>query len=203
MNRIPVKECINLNSIIRRYGLEPYTMVNMQIGYDDALYLLFSARVPERIQGMFVDTQANTEYRALCLFIDWQDGSLLGEEVLEFGVRKMNFHFIQPIGDDILLLASRHPKDVEPDYQYQVWTAKTLDGNPFWGAGDFCGLDTEHVIRYGRELTDLECDGNEIYVSGGDAHEKAFGVSDGGRRRVIRDRGEEVWRREEWMKLGN
>ena len=107
MNRIPVKECINLNSIIRRYGLEPYTMVNMQIGYDDALYLLFSARVPERIQGMFVDTQANTEYRALCLFIDWQDGSLLGEEVLEFGVRKMNFHFIQPIGDDILLLGAR------------------------------------------------------------------------------------------------
>ena len=101
------------------------------------------------------------------------------------------------------LMASRHPKDVEPDYQYQVWTAKTLDGNPFWGAGDFCGLDTEHVIRYGRELTDLEWDGNEIYVSGGDAHEKAGGVSDGGRRRVIRDRGEEVWRREEWMKLGN
>ena len=56
---------------------------------------------------MFVDTQANTEYRALCLFIDWQDGSLLGEEVLEFGVRKMNFHFIQPIGDDILLLGAR------------------------------------------------------------------------------------------------
>lgn len=52
MKRIPVKECINLSSIIRRYGLEPYTMVNMQIGYDDALYLLFSARVPERIQGL-------------------------------------------------------------------------------------------------------------------------------------------------------
>ena len=64
------------------------------------IWLLF------RHQGMFVDTQANTEYRALCLFIDWQDGSLLGEEVLEFGVRKMNFHFIQPIGDDILLLAT-------------------------------------------------------------------------------------------------
>lgn len=74
------------------------------------------------------------------------------------------------------LMASRHPKDVEPDYQYQVWTAKTLDGNPFWGAGDFCGLDTEHVIRYGRELTDLEWDGNEIYVSGGDAQEKAFAI---------------------------
>ena len=29
------------------------------------------------------------------------------------------------------LMASRHHKDVEPDYQYQVWTAKTLDGNRF------------------------------------------------------------------------
>ena len=54
MKEIPVKECINLGSIIRKYGLEQYTMVNMEIGYDDAVYLLFSARVPERIQGMFV-----------------------------------------------------------------------------------------------------------------------------------------------------
>ena len=41
MKKIPVKECIHLSSVISRYGLEPYTMVNMQIGYDDALSLLF------------------------------------------------------------------------------------------------------------------------------------------------------------------
>lgn len=74
------------------------------------------------------------------------------------------------------LLASRHPEDVEPDHQYQVWTAKTVDGNPFWGAGNFCGLDTGHVIRYGRELTDLEWDGNELYVSGEDAPGQAFAI---------------------------
>ena len=74
------------------------------------------------------------------------------------------------------LLASRHPEDVGPDYQYQVWTAKTVDGNPFWGAGNFCGLDTGHVIRYGRELTDLEWDGNELYVSGEDAPGQAFAI---------------------------
>ncbi len=152
MKEIPVKECIDLGSIIRKYGLEQYTMVNMEIGYDDAVYLLFSARVPERIQGMFVDTQANTEYRALCLFIDWQDGSLLGEEVLEFGVRKMNFHFIQPIGDDILLLGARSMmyKNGIPDQNAVFLTrhGKILSSTCF---GD--GIQECMVLGDGRIIT--------------------------------------------------
>ena len=32
---------------------------------------------------------------------------VLGWEPYDFGVQEMNFHFIQPIGEDILLLGSR------------------------------------------------------------------------------------------------
>lgn len=88
MKEIPVKECINLGSIIRKYGLEQYTMVNMEIGYDDAVYLLFSARVPERIQGMFVDTQATRSTAPYVSLLTGRTGSLLGEEVLDSGCGK-------------------------------------------------------------------------------------------------------------------
>lgn len=104
---IPIMESIDLNRIIEKYGLGQWTLVNLSVGWDDGIYLLYSAHVPERIQGMFVDTVADTEYRAICLWVDWQDGGLLGEELLEFGRQKMNFHFIQPIGDHILLLGAR------------------------------------------------------------------------------------------------
>lgn len=74
------------------------------------------------------------------------------------------------------ILASVYLEDVMPDHSHQVWQGKTLDGDAFWGVDNFCGLDTAHVIRYGRELTDLEWDGNEIFVSGEDAAEKAFAI---------------------------
>ena len=82
-------------------------MVDCSVGADGLVYLLFSGHVPERINGMFVDTRANAHYRGIGLAVDWQDGTVLGWEPYDFGVQEMNFHFIQPIGEDILLLGSR------------------------------------------------------------------------------------------------
>lgn len=90
-----------------RHGLRTWTHVNHSIGADGSVWLLFARSVPERINGMFVDTEANTDYKALCLWVDWQDGILLGEEEYDLGFHQMNFHFIQPIGGDILLTGSR------------------------------------------------------------------------------------------------
>lgn len=56
---------------------------------------------------MFVDTKANTEYSAIRLSVDWESGEVVHHELLEFGNHKMNFHFIQPIGENILLLGVR------------------------------------------------------------------------------------------------
>ena len=100
-------EAIDLELLKEKYGLERDSLVSSSIGYDDGVYLLFSSHIPERIQGMFVDTAANAEYKALCLWVDWESGELIGEELLSFGVQKMNFHFIQPVGEYILLLGAR------------------------------------------------------------------------------------------------
>lgn len=149
---IPVMEWIDLKRMVLGYGLEHDTLVNICIGYDEGVYLLFSAHVPERIRGMVVDTEANTHYRAICLWIDWQDGSLLGEELLDFGTRKMNFHFIQPIGDRILLLGARTVlhKDASPD-QNAVFL--TRDGRVLSRTCFGDGIQDCIVLEDGRIIT--------------------------------------------------
>ena len=62
------------NVLQKQYGLEHETFVNDTIGYDGSVWLLFARSVPERINGMFVDTEANTDYHALCLWVNWTDG---------------------------------------------------------------------------------------------------------------------------------
>lgn len=74
------------------------------------------------------------------------------------------------------LLMGLHMNEIEPTGKPQVWMARNLDGDPFWCAGDFCGLDTSRVIRYGRELTDLEWDGNELFACGEQAPEQAAAI---------------------------
>lgn len=98
---------VDFEELQKRYGLDGWTNVNRSIGADGSVWLLFARTVPERIRGMFVDTEANTDYKALCLWVDWRSGNVLGEELYDLGFHQMNFHFIQPIGDDILLTGSR------------------------------------------------------------------------------------------------
>ena len=102
-----VTEYLDLAVLKQEQGLGAWTMVDCSVGADGMVYLLFSSHVPERINGMFVDTWANARYRGIGLAVDWQDGTILGWEEYEFGVHEMNYHFIQPLGEDILLLGAR------------------------------------------------------------------------------------------------
>ena len=104
---IVMTEFLDLAALQRELGMETWAMADCSVGADGMIYLLFSACVPERINGMFVDTRANTEYRGLAIAADWQDGTILGWEQYDFGVHEMNYHFIQPVGEDILLLGAR------------------------------------------------------------------------------------------------
>lgn len=54
---------------------------------------------------------------------------------------------------------------IQPLCEDTVWKKKTLDGDFFYGISDFCGLNTENITQYGKELTDLEWDGNELFFS--------------------------------------
>lgn len=63
------------------------------------------------------------------------------------------------------LLARVYRNGVTPFYTQRIWEKKTLDGNLFWGIGNFCGMPVDGVIEYGRELTELEWQGNELFFS--------------------------------------
>lgn len=107
MRNIYVNNPIELEAILKQYKVPLNSFVTMSIGQDDSVYILFSETIPERINGMFVNTEANTAYSMLVLSVDWQAGELLTQEYYNLGRHKMNFHFIQPLQDKILLLGSR------------------------------------------------------------------------------------------------
>lgn len=54
---------------------------------------------------------------------------------------------------------------IRPFCEYVIWKSKTLDGDYFYAIADFCGLNKENITKYGKELTDLEWDGNELFFS--------------------------------------
>ncbi|MBE0342080.1 hypothetical protein E4V51_14150 [Paenibacillus sp. 28ISP30-2] len=84
------------NQIPRR---ELGSVVSSSIGFDDSLYILRIDRAPERKQGMFVPSRTTDghTYKVLTL-----DGDHM-EELLLSG-QKFNYHFVQPLGEDQLLL---------------------------------------------------------------------------------------------------
>ena len=98
----------NLRELFREHGVADLDFVSVGIGYDGKAYFLFSSRIPPRINGMFVNTEANAEYTGLILTPSWESGALEQVERIEFGRHRMNFRFLRPIPDgSFLLLGSR------------------------------------------------------------------------------------------------
>lgn len=76
-----------------------FQMISASIGFDDNLYILLIDENPERIDGMFV--QSNTKrthtYKVLTI------GKDSVSELLIYNQR-FNYHFVQPFNKDKLLL---------------------------------------------------------------------------------------------------
>lgn len=99
---------ISLKELAGKYDLDLGRLISVEIGFDEMIYILFSKNIPERINGMFVNTQADTDYSLLRLTVDWGNRGILHHELVPLGHHKMNFHFALPmINDEILLLGSR------------------------------------------------------------------------------------------------
>ena len=98
----------NLGKLFTEQGMAGLDFVSMNIGYDGKAYFLFSSKIPERINGMFVNTIANSEYTALAVTPSWENGTVEKVEKLHFGSHAMNFRFLRPVPDgSFLLLGSR------------------------------------------------------------------------------------------------
>lgn len=98
---------INISELLNLHNIPESSVVNINIGYDKKIYILLSSDIPERINGMFVNTVANTNYSVFELSMDWENGILINSNYYELGRHLPNFHFIQPVKDKLLLLGAR------------------------------------------------------------------------------------------------
>ncbi len=67
-----------------------------------------------------------------------------------------------------------------PDTGYPIWMKRDAFGREYFGVGNFCGL--ERTIKGNTDLSWLEWDGNEVFVSGTDKvllFKKAIGIMKG------------------------
>lgn len=108
MRNISISHFIDIKEICYKYNMSLNGIVDISIGYDEKIYILISEKIPERIKGMFVNTKANTKYHLIILTVNWwENGELLFDEIIHLGVHEMNYHFVQPMEDQILLLGAR------------------------------------------------------------------------------------------------
>ena len=106
--KMKLRSPMNLRALFAEQGVIGLDFVSMSIGYDGKAYFLFSSHVPERIDGMFVNTVANAAYTALVVTPSWESGDVEKVEKIDFGTHAMNFHFLRPVPDgSFLLLGAR------------------------------------------------------------------------------------------------
>lgn len=121
MKKIDLQNAFDIKAILSGYGCSLDSCVNMQIGYDGKIYMLINTHIPERIDGMFVNTKSNSRYDAIVLEIDWAEERVTKHTYYDLGVHEMNFHMIQPIGDHILLLGARcHYRGGNPEKNAKI-----------------------------------------------------------------------------------
>lgn len=78
--------------------------------------------------------------------------------------------------------------EIEPDFSYPIWDKKDPFGRTYFGAGNFCGMDKS--IHEDTDLSWLEWDGNEVYISDDDKvllFKKAIGIMKGWINQLIED----------------
>ncbi len=104
---ITFNDVINYAELRKRHNLLNDELVTIQVGSDGKIYFLFNDNVPDRIDGMFVPTKSNSGYSVLVLDVDWNRETVTCEKLYRLGILKMNYHYLQPIEDKLLLVASR------------------------------------------------------------------------------------------------
>lgn len=111
-NKIVLPPAADLTEAIA--GWQP---VSASLGYDGKAYILLIESAPEREQGMFVRTESENPIAYKALIVDHVVRTLYGrqaefsdqasvEEILIEG-ETFPYHFLQPLGDELLLVGAR------------------------------------------------------------------------------------------------
>ncbi|PEJ53313.1 hypothetical protein CN692_21440 [Bacillus sp. AFS002410] len=102
---IPILSKIDLKQLLDEFQIQDVEYAPISIGNNHAIYILFAEEIPEAVREASSTSKKN--YKAMELFVDWTNGDLLHANCINFGQIKPNIHFIEPIGEYILLLGSR------------------------------------------------------------------------------------------------
>ena len=98
MSDIRFQNYIAIQDLQEKYRLSKENFINLLIGYDQKIYLLYGAYEVNGRNKIF--------YSVLELEIDWDSGMLLREDFHSLGRFNMQFQFIQPLHDKLLLVSS-------------------------------------------------------------------------------------------------
>ncbi|MDE5769969.1 MAG: hypothetical protein K2H82_11350, partial [Oscillospiraceae bacterium] len=98
MSDIRFQNSIAIQDLQKKYKIWKESFINLLIGYDEKIYLLYEANE--------TNSKHKIHYSVLELEIDWDSGMLLQEKFYSLGKFSMQFQFVQPLQDKLLLVSS-------------------------------------------------------------------------------------------------
>ena len=106
--QIDITRVANLREILKEYGHKTTEICSMQLGYDNHLYVLLSSNIPRRGGiACFTKIKVDSVFSVLEFVIDWEKEAVEQVTYLDLGQHFINFCYIQPIGDKLLLVCPR------------------------------------------------------------------------------------------------
>lgn len=95
MVSIQFQNFIDMQALQKKYILQEKNLIQLSIGYDEKIYLLYNTNSNNKFYNVVLELE-----------IDWESGILLQEKFYSLGKFNMEFHFIQPFYDKLLLVSS-------------------------------------------------------------------------------------------------
>lgn len=106
--QIDITRVANLREMLKEYGHKTTEICSVQLGYDNHLYVLLSSNIPRRDGwACFTEIKVDSVFSVLEFVIDWEKEAVKQVIHLDLGRHFINFCYIQPIGDKLLLVCPR------------------------------------------------------------------------------------------------
>lgn len=100
-------EIVNISAVKIQYKIEEFFLEDFSVGYDDAIYLLFSKELSNDEEKFFPYTKTKTQYAVICIVLDWERKIWKDITCYNLGTLNYCYSFLRPFKESFLLLGSR------------------------------------------------------------------------------------------------
>lgn len=104
---IDLQNAFDFSRMIHEFSLESFKLISFSIGSDDAVYFHFERDDPDTCDTAESETSPDVTLRVIIMSVDWTSGEVIHTECFDLGKQGANFHYCQPLGEDLLLLGAR------------------------------------------------------------------------------------------------